>query len=229
MTGLPYFSASSRVWDNPEWIFGIEEAGFSGWEIVSDGNFRLDDPVHRDRIAGVLASTSLNVTVHAPYSDLNPATLNYPIWEETVRQLCSCVSAAADFTDRITIHPGYLSPLCKMMPERAWAQQKEAIRQIGLCAADHGVLACLENMIAIKEFFCQDPDELLGMVEGLDGIGITIDFGHANTRGLVPQFAAIACRANHIHIHDNHGSSDVHLPLCRVTVPWRIVRDGLSK
>ena len=66
------------------------------------------------------------------------------------------------------------------------------------------------------------------MVEGIEGVGITIDFGHANTRGLVPEFAAIADRATHVHIHDNHGASDEHLPLGEGTVPWNIVRKGLE-
>ncbi len=62
-----YFSSSSKVWDSIEWVFGIEDAGYPGWEIVADGNYRLDNPAHVKRIDEVLESTHLKASVHAPY------------------------------------------------------------------------------------------------------------------------------------------------------------------
>jgi sugar phosphate isomerase/epimerase len=221
MSLSPYFSSSAKVWDDIAWVYGIEDAGYTGWEIVADGKYRLDDPVRFREIQGVIASTNLRVTVHAPYGDLNLSTLNDPIWNESVRQVCSCIERASHLTDRVTIHPGYLSPVGKLMPKRAWDLQKEALRRIGRCAADHAVLACLENMIGIKEFLCRDPGELIGMVEGIEGVGMTFDLGHANTVGKVNDFLACVGRARHLHIHDNHGDADEHLALGDGTINWR--------
>ena len=36
MSIRPYFSSSAKVWDSIEWVYGIEETGYSGWEIVAD-------------------------------------------------------------------------------------------------------------------------------------------------------------------------------------------------
>jgi len=216
----PYFSSSSKVWDDISWVYGIEEAGYAGWEIVGDGNYQLTDPVCFSKIEEVIASTHLGITVHAPYGDLNLATLNDPIWRESIKQICSCIESASEITDRVTIHPGYLSPLGKLMPEKVWNFQKEALRQIGKCAQEHSVLACLENMIGVKEFLCRLPEELIGMTEGIEGIGMTFDFGHANTTGKVADFLAVVHKAHHIHIHDNNGMSDEHLALGEGTIPW---------
>jgi sugar phosphate isomerase/epimerase len=216
----PYFSSSSKVWDDISWVYGIEEAGYAGWEIVGDGSYQLTDPVCFSKIEEVIASTHLGITVHAPYGDLNLATLNDPIWRESIRQICSCIESAGRITDRVTIHPGYLSPLGKLMPEKVWNFQKEALRQIGKCAQEHSVLACLENMIGVKEFLCRLPEELIGMTEGIEGIGMTFDFGHANTMGKVADFLAVVHKADHIHIHDNNGMSDEHLALGKGTIPW---------
>jgi len=223
MTIKPYFSSSAKVWDDISWVFGIGEAGYAGWEIVSDGNYRLDDPAAFRRIEETLASTNLGVTVHAPYGDLNLATLNDPIWHESIRQICTCIEHAAPLTDRVTIHPGYLSPVGKLLPQKVWDLQKEALRRIGRFAADRGVVACLENMIGVKEFLCREPGELIGMTEGIEGIGMTFDFGHANTMGLVNDFLPFVSRARHIHIHDNHGMSDEHLNLGAGTIDWETV------
>ena len=229
MTVRPFFSSSAKVWDDISWVNGIEEAGYDGWEIVSDGNYNLDNPVCFRRIEETIASTHLGITVHAPYGDLNLATLNDPIWRESIRQICVCIEQASRLTDRVTIHPGYLSPVGKLMPQKIWDLQKEALRQIGKVASEHGVRACLENMIASREFLCRMPDELIGMTEGIEGIGMTFDFGHANTVGKVDEFLPHVGMASHIHIHDNHGQLDEHLPLGEGTIDWERVGKEVSR
>ena len=229
MTITPYFSSSAKVWDDIAWVPAIADAGYAGWEIVSDGNYRLEDPACYKRITDVLASTDLKVTVHAPYGDLNLATLNDPIWRESIRQICACIEHAADLTDRVTIHPGYMSPAGKLLPQKVWELQKEALRQIGKVAVNHNVTACLENMISFKEFLCRYPEELMGMTEGIDGIGMTFDFGHANTVGKVNEFLQHVGRAKHIHIHDNHGESDEHLALGEGNIDWNIVGHEIAR
>jgi sugar phosphate isomerase/epimerase len=228
VTLSPYFSSSAKVWDDIAWVYGIEEAGYAGWEIVSDGNYRLENKDCFRKVEEMLATTRLGASVHAPYGDLNIATLNDPIWRESIRQLCSCIEHAAPLTDRVTIHPGYISPIGKMMPQKVWNLQKEALRQIGKTASEHGVLACLENMISFKEFLCRAPEELIGMTEGIDGIGMTFDFGHANTVSKVSEFLKYVDKANHIHIHDNHGMSDEHLPLGEGTIAWEMVGKAVA-
>jgi sugar phosphate isomerase/epimerase len=228
MTRTPYFSSSAKVWDDISWVYQIEEAGYAGWEIVADGNYRLDNPACFNRIREVVASTRLGITVHAPYGDLNLATLNDPIWRESIRQVCTCIEHAAPLTDRVTIHPGYMSPAGKLLPKKVWDLQKEALVQIGRCAQEHSVLACLENMISIREFLCRQPVELIGMTEGIEGIGMTFDIGHANTIGKVDEFLRYIGRADHIHIHDNHGMSDEHLALGDGTIDWQRVGGAIS-
>jgi sugar phosphate isomerase/epimerase len=216
----PYFSSSSRVWEDISWVPSIEEAGYTGWELMSDGNYRLDDPAANARIKEVLATTNLKVSVHAPFGDLNLATLNDPIWRESIRQTCTCIEHAAELTEIVTIHPGYMSPVGKLMPQKAWNLQKEALQVIGKCAVEHNVTACLENMISIKEFLCRFPEELIGMTEGIEGIAMTFDLGHANTLGKVEDYLKYVGKARHLHIHDNHGESDEHLALGAGTINW---------
>lgn len=227
-----YFSSSSKVWENVDWVYGIEDAGYDGWEISADGNYRLDIAENRERIVDLLGSVDLGVTVHAPYTDLNPASLNYPIWRESIRQICLCIEHAADFTGLVTIHPGYLSPAGKLVPEKVWGLQKEALREIGRYSADCGVLTCLENMIDIDELLCRTPGELFGITEEIDGIGVTLDLGHANTCGLVAEFLQELGKVDHLHIHDNNGRRDEHLALGAGTIPWdwvgRTITDGFA-
>jgi sugar phosphate isomerase/epimerase len=230
MTLKVYFASSSKVWDSVDWVFGIEECGYDGWEISADGNYRLDDRENLARILDVIGSTRLGVTVHAPFTDLNLASLNYPIYRESIRQLKQCVEAAAALTDRVTIHPGYLSPAGRLVPGKVWELHKSALAEIGAFAVDVGVLVCLENMINIDDFLCRMPEELFGMTESLEGIGVTLDVGHAHTVGRVDDFLARIREVRHLHLHDNHGDHDAHLPLGWGSIDWaragRIIREG---
>ena len=220
MSLTPYFASSSKVWESRHWIYGLEDIGYTGWEFAADGKYRLDNPENFAAVREILESTGLLATVHAPFSDLNLASVNYPIWRESIRQTCCCIHHAAELTDRVTIHPGFVSPVGKLVPEKVWEMQKTALVEIGKYAEDHGVLACVENMISIKDFLCRYPEEILGLTEGIPGIGVTLDIGHANTNGLVDAFLAHVREVDHLHIHDNHGQSDEHLALGDGTIAW---------
>lgn len=222
-----YFGSSAKVWDDISWIYGIEEAGFDGWEVCADGNYHFSKPGQYDMVVETLRSTNLDVTVHAPYGDLNPAAINEPIWRETVRQLTECIKFSSDITNRVTIHPGYLSSTGKLVPEKIWQLQKDAMKEVGKAAQEFGVVACLENMPDIHDFLCRYPAEIEGIIEGIDGVSMTIDFGHANTMGKVNDFLKELPSASHIHIHDNHGRSDEHLPIGEGTIDWKKVSKGL--
>lgn len=229
MSITPYFGSSAKVWDEISWIFGIEDAGFAGWEVCADGNYHFSRSESYNSVIETLASTNLKATVHAPYGDLNPAAINEPIWKETVYQISECIKKAAPITDRVTIHPGYLSSTGKLVPGKIWQLQKEALKQFGKVAQEYGVLACIENMPGIPDFLCQYPEEILGLIEGIDGIGLTIDFGHANTIGKVDGFRKYLNQASHVHIHDNHGKSDEHLPIGAGTINWASLSTDLME
>jgi sugar phosphate isomerase/epimerase len=224
-----YFASSGKIWSAIDWIYGIEDKGYDGWEISAEGNYRLDILESKNRIAETLGSTNLSVSVHAPFSDLNLASLNYPIYRESVRQLQECVVNAADFTDRVTIHPGYMSPAAKLLPGKVWDLHKEALTEIGKTASDCGVLVCLENMPDIPDFLCRFPDEIFGMAEGIEGIGITLDCGHANTTGTLDRFLKYLSSVSHMHIHDNNGKSDEHKAVGYGTIKWDNVFSAIKR
>ncbi|MBP2132307.1 sugar phosphate isomerase/epimerase [Methanomicrobium sp. W14] len=218
-----YFASSAKIWSSIEWVYGIKDAGYTGWEISAEGNYRLDNPGSYSRIKEVLETTGLKASVHAPFSDLNLASMNYPIYNESVRQLSECVRLASDITERVTIHPGYLSPAAKLVPDKVWSLHKDALRQIGSVAEEYGVLACLENMPDIGDFLCKDPEEIFGMVDRVEGFGVTIDVGHANTAGMLDGFLKKTGLASHMHLHGNFGEKDEHLPVGKGNIDWKKV------
>ena len=215
------FSSSAMV-NNPfDWAYQLEELGYTGWEVVNEGKQRLTEETV-PKIKDIVETTNLVITIHLPYSDLNLASLNQPIWDETVRQMKTCLTLAGDFCDLAVVHPGHISPLGALLPDAAWSQNVLGIQELCDHAEDLGVKVCVENMLSISSMIGRRPEEMLGIIDTVDreNAGFILDVGHANTNGNVEDFLKIAGEVSHIHIHDNHGERDEHLPVGNGTVPW---------
>ncbi len=209
-----------------DWIFELEEAGFSGWEIIDEGEQKVSNMT--DEIEEILHSTDLVLSIHAPLSDLNIASLNDGIWEESVRQIEESIKRAYEFVEKIcVVHPGSLSPLSIKNPEKAFERAVAGLKRICWCADEHGLLIAVENMTNIVPLICRQPEELLHIINEVneDNIGICFDVGHANTTKNMDDFLVddVMKRVIHVHASDNHGDDDRHLPLGSGNIDWKKV------
>jgi len=209
--------------DRPfDWAYELKDLGYSGWEIVHEGRQKLT----RDNLPEakeIVQTTDLVITIHLPYSDLNLASLNQPIWDETVRQMKGCLDLASDFSRLAVLHPGHLSPLGVQMPDAAWSQSILGIQQVCDHAANLDMRIAVENMVNMPAILGRRPEEISGIIETVDreNVGFIFDVGHANTNGNVESFLKLKDRMIHTHVHDNHGDRDEHLPVGNGTVPWK--------
>jgi len=222
--------SSSKLVDRPfDWAYQLKDLGYSGWEIVQEGKQKLtsENIVEAREIA---ETTGLVITVHLPYSDLNLASMNQPIWDETVRQMKNCLTLAHDFARLAVVHPGHLSPLGMQMPDKAWTQNILGLQQVCDHAADLDMTIAVENMVNMPAILGRQPEEITGIIETVDreNLGFIFDVGHANTNGNVEKVFALKDIMVHTHIHDNHGERDEHLPVGFGTVPWEKVLNAFN-
>jgi sugar phosphate isomerase/epimerase len=73
----------------------------------------------------------------------------------------------------------------------------------------------------------RNPEELLPLLEGFD-LGICLDIGHAYTTGTIDDFLRHKDRVINVHIHDNLGDRDAHLPIGEGSIDFKKVLRGLS-
>ncbi|MCK4488430.1 MAG: sugar phosphate isomerase/epimerase [Desulfobacterales bacterium] len=98
---------------------------------------------------------------------------------------------------------------------------KMAASDILECADKFGIKIALENNGYIKDSFAK-PEEILMVVEDLakkyTNVGICFDTGHANVyahdsgQDLITVFEKLRKYIIYVHIHENHGEEDEHLP-----------------
>ncbi|MDD3421011.1 MAG: sugar phosphate isomerase/epimerase [Methanocellales archaeon] len=214
--------------DSPfEWVYSLDDMGFSGWEIVCEGAQRLTKDVV-ERIQDVLRSTSLDFTAHLPFSDLNLASVNQPIWDESVKQMGNAIHLLGEITDLVVVHPGHLSPLGAELADKAWGKNILGIQRLCDIAREYGIIVAVENMPNIHHLLGRFPEELKGMIQNVDrvNVGMTLDVGHANLTKTLDNFLELDFK--HMHLHDNFGERDDHISLGKGSVNWNKVLKRLK-
>ncbi len=199
---------------------------FDAWEVVAEGKHSL--PEIEGRLKGLVPSYDIELSAHAPMSDINIGSLNPRMWGASLRELTSNLEAASRLDmDVYTVHPAFLTPIGFV--DRAAVQEKarEALMILSGLSEEVGVKVALENMPFSPFSTGQTPEELLKLIEGT-GLGICFDTGHANTTKQVDGFLHHSDRFFNVHVHDNRGERDEHLPIGDGTIDFEHIVRSLS-
>ncbi|WP_407374423.1 sugar phosphate isomerase/epimerase family protein [Methanobrevibacter sp.] len=161
----------------------------------------------------LLESYNLKYTIHAPFMDVNIASLQEKSRMNSVGQIKESIEFANEINaEAVVIHPGQTSFLPnKFFPEKVIETAKASIKELGDFSKDLGVLSTIENMPNFPTMIYQNMYDLNELLVSLD-MFMTLDIGHANHVGYSADemyFDSI----KHIHAHDNFGDDDAHLPL----------------
>lgn len=222
-------SVSSYVALSPmtlEEAFKLVSRDFDGWEIVGEGVHTITDIL--PELERLIPSYDLQLSLHAPFSDVNIGSFNSRIWEEAVRQVIEAIQVADGVGMKTaTVHPGFFSPLSFSSPKKVLDITRESIRLIDSSIQGLGIKVGVENMPNMVVTTCHTVQDLLYVIEGTD-IGICFDVGHANTTGETENFLQCSDRFVNVHLHDNDGGSDPHLPMGAGTVDFESIVGKLS-
>ena len=183
-------------------------------EIFSEGRHDL---LREEEVA---FSYDLTYTVHAPSTDINLASVREPIRMASLQLVKQMADICNDLdSDIMVIHPGYF-PFSSDGPAamKAFERSVPVLEDI---STDSGVKICVENMPQWDCFLFRYPQLDIG------GNGFTLDIGHANTLGNLPEFLDV--NISHFHLHDNNGTIDEHLPIGEGNIDMGLLVDLLKK
>lgn len=160
-----------------------------------------------------LETYSLKYTIHAPFMDVNIASLQDKSRLNSIAQIKESIDFANEINAQaVVIHPGLTSFLPnKYFPDKVLKSANDSIKELGEYSADLGVLATVENMPNFPSMIYQNIYELNDLLVSLD-MTMTLDIGHANHAGY-PVDEMYFDSIKHIHAHDNFGDDDSHLAL----------------
>ena len=160
----------------------------------------------------IFENYNLKYSIHAPFMDVNIASLQKSSRLNSIEQIKSSIDLANKIdAEAVVVHPGLITFLGRNFEDEVYKLANDSIKEIGEYGEDLGVLITIENMPAFESMIYQNINDLNELLVSLD-MSMTLDIGHANHAGYGPDemyFDSI----KHIHAHDNNGDDDSHLPL----------------
>lgn len=209
------------------------QAGITGFEVVFYESY-LSPEIHKEYLELVhRIKSELNVgfTIHAPVLDIHLGSLNQKIRELAQEEIKASLNFAREIdASVVVVHP---APAILSMPTGEWCKQRyeslsvateksiqqernllRSLKDLADYAPD--ILLGVENLIFPHELY-KSPEEIKELLEKVNrtNVGFTFDVGHAQISGHNPAdfINVLGDQVYHVHLHDNHGVIDEHLPL----------------
>lgn len=171
-------------------------------------------------IAGPILDAGLTTTIHAPFMDLRPGALDPKIRQASADRLRQVFDLAPVFRPRsIVCHPSF--------DERYYVSTNDLWLENSF-ATWHPLLALAEEMntlIALENVYETEPSLLKGLLVSLSSphVCFCFDTGHFNAYAVAPLedwIGQMGPMIGQLHLHDNHGITDEHLPLGEGSFPF---------
>lgn len=208
------------------------EAGVDGFEVVYWESYLTPEEYEKymDNLRRIKDELKVGFSVHAPITDLHLGSLNSKVRDVAIEEMKESIHLAQDIgAEVVTMHP---APGILAMPPGKWskeeyhlprttsnfARQEELLVMAVKDLADYApdLLIGLENLVFPHELY-RSPAELWDLIRKVNrsNVGLTLDMGHAVVSGQKPAdfMNLLWDDVFHVHLHDNHGVVDEHLPL----------------
>ena len=163
-----------------------------------------------------------------------------PLYGEAYEIFCKRMHGAIEAAKMIGAKCAVMHPNAATIQTKFFNRKEQFDAVISHLApfVDHaeriGVSTVVENMRVIPTFvashrYTQTPEEICEVADAL-GIGICWDFGHANISGICQSegLAYVGKRLRAIHVNDNFGINDDHVPPFIGNVNWKDAMHGLA-
>lgn len=170
--------------------------------------------------ADLLQDQGLSTTLHAPFTGFNPGSSKKRIHNASHKIADQSLQLAKKLhARRIVFHPG-LTYGADRKESDLWLKNNLRFWPEFLTrAADFNCTICIENIYETT------PDIFVNLLSEINSpqMGHVFDIGHWNmfaTGKLLDWLNATAPYLKHLHLHDNHGEGDEHLPVGQGYVPF---------
>jgi sugar phosphate isomerase/epimerase len=204
----------------------IAELGFDYLELAMDPPQAHYGIIHkqRDDLLRALDRRNLRVICHLP-TFVSTADLTETIRESSLNEVIRSLEVAADFQPlKVVLHPSYMVGLSVFVMDRVIQYALKTLEVIVERAGELGLSICIENMFPQSNSLV-DPEDFVEIFKRFPALNLTLDTGHAHIAGkggdknldFIERFHD---RLGHVHVNDNLGREDNHLPLGTGTVDF---------
>ncbi len=210
----------------------IGDAGFEYIELWGEVPHAYPEWTNRHQLRDTLSEYDMTLTMHAPFTDLNPASPFQPVKGAVERTLSDFVK----FSDylgatMVTVHPGSVHNE-GLVPEST----QNAIKTLNVMVkASGGRLSInVENLTrsGSKYHFplASTLESLELILADVEGTRCTLDTGHAHVNGQswVNLADRLGSKLAEVHLSDNAGATDDHMIPGEGNAPLSGIREKLG-
>lgn len=179
--------------------------------------------------AAKLSDAGLKLTFHAPFVDLRPGALDERIRQISQERIRQAFDLAPIFKPlKIVCHPSF-DERYYISCDDLWLENSVLFwRELIDVAKDANAIVALENV------YEKEPSILRRLFERLecDNLCFCFDTGHYNVFARSPLktwLDQMGCYIGHLHLHDNFGKLDEHLPVGSATFPFDELFSALKR
>lgn len=222
-------------------------AGLTGFEAVYRESYETSEThlEYMESLIRLKKNLGAGFSVHAPMRDVHLGSLNSKVREVALEEIRGSLHFAhAIGASLVVVHP---APGIAGIPgkwskaerppkseggdlERQEELMVRAVKDLADYAPD--LLIGLENLVYPHEMY-RSPEELAELIKKVNrtNVGLTLDVGHAVTCGYDPAdfFNLLSDDIFHVHLHDNNGVIDQHLPLGQGIIDYVAVIQSLKR
>jgi sugar phosphate isomerase/epimerase len=184
------------------------------------------------KIAAALQQHGLGLVCHLP-TFVYTAHLTDSIREASVVEVLAALETAAELgAEKAVVHPGYIDGLAVYVLDDALARARDSLDRFVRRAGELGLCLCIENMFPRLGPYVE-PDDFEPIFKDFPELKFVLDTGHAHIgdttgRRITDFIERFGHRLCHLHVSDNLGLSDDHLPVGRGTVPFNAVARAMA-
>jgi sugar phosphate isomerase/epimerase len=196
-------------------VRSIGDAGFEYVELWGEVPHAHAEWADRKRLKDTLSAYNMVLTMHAPFTDLNPSSPFQPVKGAVERTLEDFVKFGAFLgATMVTVHPGSVHN--EGLVPRSAQNSIETLRKM-VKAANGRLSINVENQAKSRSKYhfplASTTESLELILAEVDGARFTLDTGHAHVNGQDPLALAVRFESKlvEVHLSDNAGASDDHL------------------
>lgn len=197
--------------------------GIGSLELMMDGQAWDNFHLRQEELLGVLHHYPFQYSIHTPVWDANLTSENVHLRDacmETYRQ--AILFAAKLKAAHVVIHPGFCM-LSSFSKDTARQRSRVYVEELGELCRNHGLRLLVENVGGPDSSIFRYDEFVHFLDDAGENVGYLIDAGHANLCGWdIPRLIGdLGTRLSALHLHDNDGIRDGHLPVGEGNIPWQ--------
>lgn len=191
--------------------------GFDYLELCLDPPYGLPEKIDTAELKRISAGEGLPVLVgHLP-AFVWLADAYQSIREASLLEVRKALDVLVELeVEKAVLHPAYITGLLRITPEVGRHLARGSLVRILADAGERGITLCLENMFP-RAGHMYRPEEFVEILKEFPELAVTLDLGHGNIKApagrVVALVEAAGDRIKHVHLSDNSGGDDEHLPL----------------